>query len=98
MIVADPTGYGRVVRNARGKVQKVVEQKDASRKELKIQECNTGVLAAPAKLLKKWLKKLKNNNSQGEYYLTDINALAVADKVSCQSARHEQQRRSARRE
>jgi bifunctional UDP-N-acetylglucosamine pyrophosphorylase/glucosamine-1-phosphate N-acetyltransferase len=82
MIVADPTGYGRVVRNARGKVQKVVEQKDASRKELKIQECNTGVLAAPAQLLKKWLKKLKNNNSQGEYYLTDINALAVADKVS----------------
>jgi bifunctional UDP-N-acetylglucosamine pyrophosphorylase / glucosamine-1-phosphate N-acetyltransferase len=82
MIVVDPTGYGRVVRNARGKVQKVVEQKDASRKELKIQECNTGVLAAPAKLLKKWLKKLKNNNSQGEYYLTDINALAVADKVS----------------
>jgi bifunctional UDP-N-acetylglucosamine pyrophosphorylase/glucosamine-1-phosphate N-acetyltransferase len=82
MIVADPTGYGRVVRNARGKVQKVVEQKDASRKELKIQECNTGVLAAPAKLLKKWLKKLKNNNSQGEYYLTDVNALAVADKVT----------------
>jgi bifunctional UDP-N-acetylglucosamine pyrophosphorylase/glucosamine-1-phosphate N-acetyltransferase len=82
MIVTDPTGYGRVVRNARGKVQRVVEQKDASRKELKIQECNTGVLAAPAKLLKKWLKKLKNNNSQGEYYLTDINALAVADKAS----------------
>jgi len=82
MIVADPTGYGRVVRNARGQVQKVVEQKDASKKELKIQECNTGVLAAPAKLLKKWLKKLKNNNSQGEYYLTDVNALAVADKAT----------------
>jgi len=82
MIVPDPTGYGRVVRNARGQVQKVVEQKDASKKELKIQECNTGVLAAPAKLLKKWLKKLKNNNSQGEYYLTDVNALAVADKVT----------------
>jgi bifunctional UDP-N-acetylglucosamine pyrophosphorylase/glucosamine-1-phosphate N-acetyltransferase len=71
-----------VVRNSRGKVQKVVEQKDASKKELKILECNTGVLAAPAKLLKKWLKKLRNNNSQGEYYLTDINALAVADEVS----------------
>jgi bifunctional UDP-N-acetylglucosamine pyrophosphorylase / glucosamine-1-phosphate N-acetyltransferase len=82
MIVPDPTGYGRVVRNARGKVQKVVEQKDASKKELKIQECNTGVLAAPAKLLKKWLKKLENNNSQGEYYLTDVNALAVADKAT----------------
>lgn len=82
MIAADPTGYGRVVRNARGQVQKVVEQKDASKKELNIQECNTGVVAAPARLLKKWLKKLRNNNSQGEYYLTDINALAVADKVS----------------
>jgi len=82
MIVPDPTGYGRVIRNKRGLVQKVVEQKDASKKELKIQECNTGVLAAPAMLLKKWLKKLKNNNSQGEYYLTDVNAMAVADKVN----------------
>src|SRR3569833_2291899 len=82
MVVPDPTGYGRVVRNKRGLVQKVVEQKDASKKELQIQECNTGVLAAPARHLKKWLKKLKNNNSQGEYYLTDVNALAVADKMS----------------
>lgn len=82
MIATDPTGYGRVVRNARGQVQKVVEQKDASKQELKILESNTGVLAAPAKLLKKWLKKLKNNNSQGEYYLTDVNALAVADKAT----------------
>jgi len=82
MIVDDPTGYGRVVRKGRNQVQKVVEQKDASKKELKIQECNTGVVAAPARLLKKWLKKLKNNNSQGEYYLTDIIALAVADKAT----------------
>src|SRR3569833_1852813 len=82
MTVPDPTGYGRVIRNKRGLVQKVIEQKDASKKELKIQECNTGVLAAPALLLKKWLKKLKNNNSQGEYYLSDVNALAVADKAS----------------
>jgi len=82
MVVADPTGYGRVVRKGRNLVQKVVEQKDASKKELKIQECNTGVVAAPARLLKKWLKKLRNNNSQGEYYLTDVIAMAVADKAT----------------
>jgi bifunctional UDP-N-acetylglucosamine pyrophosphorylase / glucosamine-1-phosphate N-acetyltransferase len=82
MMLADPTGYGRVIRNGRDQVQKIVEQKDASRKELKIQECYTGLLAAPAKLLKKWLKQLENNNSQGEYYLTDIIAMAVADKAS----------------
>jgi len=82
MIVDDPTGYGRVVRGGRDRVQKIVEQKDASKKQLQIRECNTGVLAASAKLLKKWLKKLKNNNSQGEYYLTDVIAMAVADKVT----------------
>jgi bifunctional UDP-N-acetylglucosamine pyrophosphorylase/glucosamine-1-phosphate N-acetyltransferase len=81
MILDDPSGYGRVIRNARDQVQKIVEQKDASRKELKIQECNTGVLAAPAKPLRKWLKKVNNDNSQGEYYLTDIIAMAVEDKV-----------------
>jgi bifunctional UDP-N-acetylglucosamine pyrophosphorylase / glucosamine-1-phosphate N-acetyltransferase len=82
MVLPDPSGYGRVVRNGRDQVQKIVEQKDASRKELKIQECNTGVLAAPAKPLKKWLKQLKNDNSQGEYYLTDIIAMAVKDKAT----------------
>jgi bifunctional UDP-N-acetylglucosamine pyrophosphorylase / glucosamine-1-phosphate N-acetyltransferase len=82
MILADPSGYGRVVRNGRDQVQKIVEQKDASKKELKIQECNTGVLAAPAKLLKQWLKQIQNTNSQGEYYLTDIIAMAVSDKAT----------------
>jgi len=82
VILDDPSGYGRVVRNGREQVQKIVEQKDASRKELQITECNTGVLAAPAKLLKKWLKSLSNDNSQGEYYLTDIIAMAVEDKVA----------------
>src|SRR5215475_438350 len=81
-ILDDPSGYGRVIRNSRDQVQKIVEQKDASKKELKVQECNTGVLAAPAKLLKKWLKKVKNDNSQGEYYLTDVIAMAVTDKVA----------------
>ena len=82
IMLADPSGYGRVIRKGRDQVQKIVEQKDASPKELKIQEGYTGVLAAPAKLLKKWLKLLENNNSQGEYYLTDIIAMAVADQVS----------------
>ena len=81
MVVDDPSGYGRIVRNKRGQVLGIVEQQDASRAQLKITECNTGILAAPAKLLKKWLGKLKNNNSQGEYYLTDIVAMAVKDKV-----------------
>jgi bifunctional UDP-N-acetylglucosamine pyrophosphorylase/glucosamine-1-phosphate N-acetyltransferase len=82
VILDDPSGYGRIVRNGRDQVQKIVEQKDASRKELQIGECNTGLLAAPAKLLKKWLKALSNDNSQGEYYLTDIIAMAVEDKVA----------------
>lgn len=81
MMANDPNGYGRIVRNARGQVQKIVEQKDATKTQLKIRECNTGILAAPAKALKSWLSRIKNNNAQGEYYLTDIIALAVKDKV-----------------
>jgi bifunctional UDP-N-acetylglucosamine pyrophosphorylase / glucosamine-1-phosphate N-acetyltransferase len=81
MVVDNPTGYGRIVRNPKGQVLKIVEQKDASKAQLKIRECNTGVLAAPAKLLKKWIARLKNDNQQGEYLLTDIVAMAVKDKV-----------------
>ena len=77
----DPTGYGRIVRGKHDRVQRIVEQKDASKKELKIRECNTGVLAAPARLLKKWLKSLRNDNAQGEYLLTDVIGMAASEKV-----------------
>jgi len=78
----DPTGYGRIVRDARGRVERIVEQKDASTEERRIRECNTGVVAAPARLLKSWLAALKTDNSQREYYLTDIIAMAVRDGVA----------------
>ena len=81
VMLDDPTGYGRIVRNARGAIQKIVEQKDASKSQLKIREGNSGIMAVPAKLLRKWLGKLRNSNAQGEYYLTDVIAMAVKDKI-----------------
>lgn len=78
----DPTGYGRIVRDARGRVRRIVEQRDAGKRELGLRECNTGVLAAPAKPLKAWLARLRNENAQREYYLTDVIAMAVADRVA----------------
>jgi bifunctional UDP-N-acetylglucosamine pyrophosphorylase/glucosamine-1-phosphate N-acetyltransferase len=82
MTVDDPTGYGRIVRDGQGRVERIVEQKDASAEQRLIRECNTGVLAAPAKLLKRWLGALKADNSQREYYLTDVIAMAVKDRVT----------------
>jgi bifunctional UDP-N-acetylglucosamine pyrophosphorylase/glucosamine-1-phosphate N-acetyltransferase len=82
MELDDPTGYGRIVRGKRDRVQAIVEQKDASKKELKIRECNTGVIVAPARLLKKWLKALRNDNAQSEYLLTDVVAMAAKDKIA----------------
>jgi bifunctional UDP-N-acetylglucosamine pyrophosphorylase/glucosamine-1-phosphate N-acetyltransferase len=81
ILLDNPQGYGRIVRNARGAIQKIVEQKDANKAQLKIKEGNSGIMAVPAKLLRKWLGKLKNANAQGEYYLTDIIAMAVKDKI-----------------
>ena len=77
----DPTGYGRIVRGADGRVERIVEQKDASDAERQIREINTGILAAPTAQLANWLGQLKNNNAQGEYYLTDTIAMAVNEGV-----------------
>jgi len=76
----DPTGYGRIVR-ANESVQCIVEQKDANEEQRDISEINTGVILCPGDKLKSWLANLGNDNSQGEYYLTDVIALAVADDV-----------------
>ena len=78
----DPHGYGRIVRNDADQVVKIVEQKDASHRELHIREVNTGILTAPAAKLKEWLGRVGNDNAQGEYYLTDVVALAVAERIS----------------
>ena len=79
--LSNPTGYGRIVRNSRGDVERIVEQKDATAEEAKLREINTGILAAPARLLRSWLARLENRNSQREYYLTDIVGMAVAEGV-----------------
>jgi bifunctional UDP-N-acetylglucosamine pyrophosphorylase / glucosamine-1-phosphate N-acetyltransferase len=81
----DPTGYGRIVR-ANGDIVRIVEQKDASNEERAIREINTGIMVAPTAKLKQWLATLSNNNAQGEYYLTDIVARAVADGIPVVSA------------
>ena len=75
----DPAGYGRIVRSEGGQVRRIVEQKDASTEEQAIREINTGLLAAPAGRMKEWLARCENNNAQGEYYLTDIIAMAAGE-------------------
>jgi bifunctional UDP-N-acetylglucosamine pyrophosphorylase/glucosamine-1-phosphate N-acetyltransferase len=79
--MADPSGYGRIVRSADGTVQAIVEHKDATSAQLAITEIYSGIMAVPAKQLKRWLARLDNKNAQGEYYLTDIVKFAVADGV-----------------
>ncbi len=76
----DPSGYGRVIRD-NGDVVKIVEEKDATSKEKAIREINTGVMLCSATTLKRWLGMLGNDNAQGEFYLTDVIAMAVADDV-----------------
>jgi bifunctional UDP-N-acetylglucosamine pyrophosphorylase / glucosamine-1-phosphate N-acetyltransferase len=75
----NPMGYGRIVRNQAGEIDSIIEQKDASPEQLAIKEINTGVLALGASQLIEWLPQIGNNNAQGEYYLTDLIALARAN-------------------
>jgi bifunctional UDP-N-acetylglucosamine pyrophosphorylase / glucosamine-1-phosphate N-acetyltransferase len=77
----DPSGYGRIVRDAKGRVQRIVEHHDASPDERRIREVNVGFLAAKAERLAAWLGRVENKNTQKEYYLTDVIGLAVADGV-----------------
>jgi bifunctional UDP-N-acetylglucosamine pyrophosphorylase/glucosamine-1-phosphate N-acetyltransferase len=77
VMLPDPTGYGRIVRDGAGNVARIVEHKDANAKERNIRESNTGLMCVPAGRLKNWLAALKNDNAQGEYYLTDIIVMAV---------------------
>ncbi len=86
MELADPRGYGRIVRDRGGKVTRIVEEMDASAKQRTIHEVNTGLLAAVTADLKRWLSEIGNNNAQGEFYLTDIVASAVRDKANVATA------------
>ena len=89
--LADPSGYGRIIRDAAGEVQAIVEHKDANEAQRAIREGNTGILAVPGKRLGEWLGRLSNSNAQGEYYLTDVIAMAVTDglRVATETAAEE---------
>jgi bifunctional UDP-N-acetylglucosamine pyrophosphorylase / glucosamine-1-phosphate N-acetyltransferase len=86
MELADPTGYGRIVRDAAGRVTGIVEHKDATPEERSIREVNTGIMAMQTQRLNAWLGELRSDNAQGEYYLTDIIGMAARDGVSIQTA------------
>ena len=82
----DPSGYGRIVRNTKREVVRIVEQKDSTPEERSIREINTGIMAMPTARLGEWLGRLSNNNAQKEYYLTDIVSMAVADGLPIHTA------------
>ena len=88
--MADPTGYGRIVRE-NSQIVRIVEQKDANATEKSITEVNTGIMVVPTLQLRRWLATLSNQNAQGEYYLTDIVARAVADGVPVVAAQPDMQ-------
>ena len=77
----NPTGYGRIVRDEQGDVISIVEEKDATAEQREIVEVNTGIMLAPTRMLREWLAKLRTNNTQGEYYLTDVVGMAVEQGV-----------------
>src|SRR6267143_735977 len=89
--LADPSGYGRIVRDAAQRVGRIVEQKDATASELALREVNAGVFCLSARRLAPWLSKIGNDNAQKEYYLTDLVALAVADAVPVVAVKAEDQ-------
>ena len=82
LVLDDPQGYGRIVRDESGQVTAIVEQKDASEKQLAIKEINTGIMAVTGAHLHEWLPKLSNNNAQGEFYLTDLIAIAKQHHIA----------------
>ncbi|MBN8412774.1 bifunctional UDP-N-acetylglucosamine diphosphorylase/glucosamine-1-phosphate N-acetyltransferase GlmU [Halomonas litopenaei] len=82
----DPSGYGRIVRDEQDNVVAIVEQKDANDEQLAIRECNTGIMAMTSAQLKRWLPELSSDNAQGEYYLTDVIAMAAAEGVRVATA------------
>jgi bifunctional UDP-N-acetylglucosamine pyrophosphorylase/glucosamine-1-phosphate N-acetyltransferase len=81
LVLDDPSGYGRILRDGES-VRGIVEHRDATTAQREVREVYTGVMAAPTAALKRWVARLRNDNAQGEYYLTDIVAMAVADGVS----------------
>ena len=86
LVTENPTGLGRIVRNNAGEITAIVEEKDASEAQKQIKEINTGIMVIPATKLNTWLNSLGNNNAQGEYYLTDVVAMAAADDYCAISA------------
>ena len=89
--LANPSGYGRIVRDGQGDVLSIVEEKDASAEQREICEVNTGIMLAPTQQLRTWLANLQNNNSQGEFYLTDIVAMAVQQDIQVRTVQPAQE-------
>jgi bifunctional UDP-N-acetylglucosamine pyrophosphorylase / glucosamine-1-phosphate N-acetyltransferase len=81
-LLTDPSGYGRVIRDRGGRIRRIVEHRDATSAERTVHEINTGVLLAPARALRRWLRALRPRNEQGEYYLTDVVAMAARERLA----------------
>jgi len=86
VVLDDPTGYGRIIRDENARIRRIVEQKDAHPDELALHEINTGIMLVDAPKLRSWIARLESNNAQGEFYLTDIVAMAVAEGIEVGSS------------